>query len=959
MKFSLLSFVLVFCSLSIRAQDGKATYSSKAINFSETKPLRELPIIAPVGKEHKARIIPNKFRRNKPVNFNAMPVGQDPAWQKDNGSKKGRAPIIDWDGLNYGEGQAIPPDPSGAVGPDHYVQMVNTSWKIFDKTDSLLYGPASLGSIWGGNVNDGDPIVLYDKFADRWFLSEFKQSNNALLVAVSTTPDPLGSYYTYEFPLGTYFPDYPKYSIWTDGYYMTANKQGEQCYVLERDSMIAGSATAQIVGFDIPDIETSGFFSALPAHAGSSLPELGTPNYLFYFQDDAWSNQVDTDHVKIWEIDVDWLNTTNSTISTAFELDVAAFDSEFASNWDDIEQPNGQHLDAIPGAFMYMAQYRKFGTYDAVVLNHTVDVDATNHAGIRWYELRKYGNEDWEVHQQGTYAPDEDSRWMGSIAMDYQGNIGLAYSVAGTSTYPSLRFTGRYSFDPLGEMTITEETIIDGTSSQSGTNRFGDYAQMTVDPDDDATFWFTGEYISNNWKTRIAAFKIANEYDHDLGVIDVVSPVNGVLTANEEVTVKVYNFGLFEQSGFDISYQLGPGTVFTETYSDTLWSGESLEFTFSQTVDMSVEGTNYTITSYTSLANDEYLINDTLVSQVMHVHQNDIGISAITEPVSSSTLGDSESITVTIENFGSEAQSNFPVSYSIDGGAVFTDTVFSILDSAGFMSHTFTETADFSTIGDYVITAYTGLASDADNTNDTLWTTVTKEVCTPVSNCNFGDRITRIVMGSIDNQTACSPDGYGDYTTMVTDMYQTGNNMVQVSGGFSNQRLTMWIDLDDNFQFDTTEMVLGNELFTVALTDIPFNLPPNANLGEHLVRFRSQYNTGVMDPCIAIQYGETEDYKVNILEGDTIGLTENETNFGIDIIEIEPGLFNLSLKDYNFNFMDLEIHNSVGQLIYERRENNPDKNYSTTIDISDQAKGYYLLRVANGLYSKIEKIVVR
>ena len=176
-------------------------------------------------------------------------------------------------------------------------------------------------------------------------------------------------------------------------------------------------------------------------------------------------------------------------ISTPQQLNVSPFDSEFQTSWNDIEQPGtSQRLDGIPTAFMYMAQYREFPGYASVVLNHTVDVSGTDHAGIRWYELRKTGTNPWTVYQEGTFSPDGESRWLGSICMDYQGNIGMAYSVSGPTVLPSIRYTGRYSTDPLGQMTLAEEDIIAGTGVQSGANRWGDYAHMTIDPVDDATF---------------------------------------------------------------------------------------------------------------------------------------------------------------------------------------------------------------------------------------------------------------------------------------------------------------------------------------------------------------------------------------------------------------------------------------------------------------------------------------
>jgi len=950
--------LFIFCSSWAFGQERKASYFSKATSFNITEPLSELPVIEPLAKEHTPRIIPNKLRRNKNVNKNAKPIGPDPSWQKTPGRIHGRSPLIDWEGTNFAEGQAIPPDPSGAVGPDHYVHMVNTSWKIFDKTDSLLYGPASLGSIWGGSVNDGDPIVMYDKFADRWFLSEFEISTNSLMVAVSTSSDPLGSYYTYIFPLGNTLPDYPKYSVWNDGYYVTANKSGEQCYVLERDAMLVGDSTAQIIGFVMADIETSGFFSALPANAGSTLPEAGTPNYLFYFQDDGWSNQVDTDHVKIWEVDVNWTTPANSTISAPQSLDVAAFDSEFTAAWDDIEQPNGQFLDAIPGAFMYMAQYREFPGYEVVVLNHTVDVNATNHGGVRWYELRKYPEANWSVYQQGTYAPDSLHRWMASICMDYQGNIGLAYSVSGPATFPSLRYTGRHAGDPLGEMTIIEETIVNGTSSQSATNRYGDYAQMTIDPSDDATFWFTGEYISNNWKTRIAAFKIANDFDHDLAIVDINSPVNSIMDTAETITVSISNFGLFDEWDFEVGYQVDTGAIVSETYMDTILSGQTVLYSFSQHANLSIEGQTYSIKTYTGLATDEFTLNDTLVLPVMHLNANDIGITAITSPFSGNDLTDDELLTVHIENFGYQSQVNFPVSYGINGGAWITDTVMTTLDSGSVLSYSFTETADLSSLATFDIIAFTGLALDVVNSNDTLTKSVEHFICSPNSNCQIGDHIERVVLGTIDNSSMCSEDGYGDFSYLITDLQHMGFDNLQIKAGFINQRLSMWVDFNDNFSFETDELVISDAAFSNSLTSIPFNIPLDAPLGEHLCRIRSRFQQAILDPCVDVEYGETEDYTVNIITNDTIGLDENELNFEYQIMSLGNGLIQLDIQNYSMEILSIKVHNSIGQLIQEISEKHISGSFSRILDLSAFSDGYYLISIGDGNQSRVKKVLL-
>lgn len=475
------------------------THTWVASSFSITERLGDLP-----EEEEKtydmSKSMPNK--RDKMEYVGAPPVGDDPVWQKEKASSINRAPVAEWNGLSG----ANPPDPSGAVGPNHYVQMVNSQYRVYDKTGTVLK-TGNLGSLLGGG-NAGDPIVLYDKFADRWFLSQFDFSNN-LQVAVSQTSDPTGAYYSYTFNVGSSFPDYPKYSLWSDGYYVTSNKSGNEAFVMERDKMLAGDASAQMIQFNVPSLSTTGFFSLLPAHAGSTLPSVGTPNQLFYFQDDAWSG-VGADHIKVWDVSVDWTNISNSTISTPYQISVSSFDSGFSGGWDNITQPGTtQKLDAVPEAFMFMNNYREFSTHNSMVMCHSVDVDNTNHSGIRWYELRQVAGGNWTLYQEGTYAPDGDSRWLGSINMDKFGNIALAYCVSGTSTFPSLRYTARWAGGPLGQMTYLEQSAIEGASSKGGDNRWGDYAQMTIDPSDDMTFWHTGPYMTTGGAVRTRIFSMS------------------------------------------------------------------------------------------------------------------------------------------------------------------------------------------------------------------------------------------------------------------------------------------------------------------------------------------------------------------------------------------------------------------------------------------------------------------
>jgi hypothetical protein len=447
-----------------------------------------------------------------------------------------KAPIIN---VNGQSGSGVPPDPTGAVGTDRYVQAVNTAYRVYLKTGQSTGSAHNLSFLWPGSQDAGDPIVMYDRHADRWFISQFNFGPNRMLIAVSETNNPAGSYYTYEFTFSN-FPDYPKFSVWWDGYYMTSNSS-KTAIVFEREQMLVGNPDARMIALSAPNVVNSGFTSVLPADADGDLPPAGTPCYFFNLEDNSWG--APSDRIKIYAMTTDWNTTSNSEVAQHQTLNTATFDPWLYTGWDNISQPNSsQRLDAGLGIFYFRAQHTRWSDHNSVVLCHGVDV-GSNHCAIRWYELRDANDGNWSIYQQGTWNPDAADRYYASIAMDHEGNIGLGYSCADGSNdiYAGLRYTGRLASDPLGEMTFAEVTAISGTASQEGTNRFGDYAHISLDPDG-ATFWFTGEYIGTggNPKTRIFSFAFA-----PVGMEDApdASPAFGLVATQLGNTINVHVHG--------------------------------------------------------------------------------------------------------------------------------------------------------------------------------------------------------------------------------------------------------------------------------------------------------------------------------------------------------------------------------------------------------------------------------
>ncbi len=515
----------------------------RAYDFSLTPPMREWePVIEREMIEEKEEV--HQERQLTPIVNPAGEYTDESTVQREMGTRQSRGPIVSWQGMS---GSGYPPDPSGAADSDYYVQAVNTSWRVYTKTGTPVTNQANLSSVTGGS-NLGDPIVMYDRHADRWIISQFRQSPSGILVAISQTGDPTGSYYTYQFNFPQ-FPDYPKYSIWWDGYYGTSNSN-RTAFVFERDKMLAGDPSAQAILLTATTANSQGFRSVLPADADGDLPPNGTPCYFFNVEDNAWSG-VSQDQIEVFEFTTDWSTPGNSQIVSSQIIPTAPFDINFSGGFANIAQPGtSQRIDAIQQVLMFRAQHMRWVGSNTIMLSCAVDL-GSNRSGIRWWELRDQNNGIWQIAQEGTYAPDNTaSRWMSSIAMDKYGNVGMGYSVIDPSKtmYASLAYTGRKASDAVNVMTIQETIVQSGTGSQTITDRFGDYAHLALDPNG-TTFWYTGEWLANSPRTRIFSFDIQselgfepNDYHKDLKMIithldgQIITKASGIFN-NESVVI--------------------------------------------------------------------------------------------------------------------------------------------------------------------------------------------------------------------------------------------------------------------------------------------------------------------------------------------------------------------------------------------------------------------------------------
>ncbi|MGE5734071.1 MAG: hypothetical protein ACM34E_03170 [Acidobacteriota bacterium] len=477
-------------------------------------------------------------------------------------------PLLTFEGLSnldnfdlFGD-RFNPPDPNGDVGPNHYVEMVNLAFAVYDKQGNMLSGPTELGALWAGFAipdcadSSGDPVVVYDQFADRWILTQFTmrgKKDPALpfynCVAVSQSGDPTGAYFRYAFITSVpdfktfLMPDYPKYGVWKRSYVLTSRdsaptgEYGVSVYALERSKMITGIPNARAVHFFLdstsvaPNLIGDGL---LPADIDGKVQPTDTAAIpIMGIQDDGGPFGATFDGLNIWELRIQWQSIPQASLVFRTSLRVSPFDSIFPCGVvrgsqrpdarDCLPQPGitdgSRFLDILSyrQRLMFRLAYRKFGTYESMVTNQSVEA-RPGIAGVRWYEIRRT-NGQYSLFQQGTYAPtDGVHRWMGSIAQDKLGNMALGYSVVnGTSVFPGIRYTGRMKRDAKGQMSLGEATLISGSGIQLTPNsRWGDNTSMNIDPVDDCTFWYVNEYYrikgtSANpapWQTRIGSFKL-------------------------------------------------------------------------------------------------------------------------------------------------------------------------------------------------------------------------------------------------------------------------------------------------------------------------------------------------------------------------------------------------------------------------------------------------------------------
>ena len=666
-------------------------------------PLDLMPVAARQPRvEHEVKKLP-MVRRG--------PRNQDPVVQSIESALTLLAPTagVQFDGVGQGltgpQGTfsvaSAPPDTNGDVGPNHYVQTVNTDFAVFSKTGTVLYGPVPINTLWSGfgggcqTANDGDPVVLYDPMADRWIISQFQVTTQPFqqCIAVSQTPDPTGAYNRYAFSYSDGFPDYPKMGVWPDAYYTTFNmfNNAGTAYLYakvcayDRAKMLTGAAATQQC-FNT----TSSFGGLLPADLdGSRQPPAGAPNYVVGLG-------TTTTTLAYWKFHVDWTTPASSTFTGPTTLTVPSYTEACGASGTCIPQSGGGSLDSLSDRLMFRLAYRNQanGT-QSLVVNHSVTAGTA--VGVRWYELRADSANNLSVFQSGTYAPDTTYRWMGSAAMDQAGNIALGFSGSSSALKPSLRYTGRLAGDAAGTMTQGENIMITGAGAQgSSLTRWGDYSMLGVDPSDDCTFWFTSEYIpangTFNWKTRIGSFKLpgCGVVGNDFGMsaspatVAVAAGGSGTTTVGTTLTSGTAETVTFSASGLPAgaSASFSPASVTAGGSSTlTLNAGTAAAGSYTVTVTGTAASATHTTTvTFSVAAAPDFSIAITPTSRSVVVG------TSTTYTVSTTAIGGStQSITLSVSGLPAGASGSFsPATVTAGGSSTLTVTTSAVAAATTF-----------------------------------------------------------------------------------------------------------------------------------------------------------------------------------------------------------------------------------------------------------------------------------
>lgn len=663
--------------------------------------------------EPKNQVIKPNFKGRDLIEVdNTNTHNPDWVWQQHQNTEKIAAATVVWQFQGLGTNLS-PPDPTVDADSNVVIQSTNSNggsvYRIFNKNTGATIASSLTMQTLGGSAGAGDPIVLYYKPARRWFLMEFSSTGNKLLVHVSQTSNPQGSYYTYSFTC-TSFPDYPKWSFCqaSDAFLVTTNQGGPPTtYAMKLSTLLTGATSPFIkiaIGYSLNGF---GFQSITPVdlEGDNAAPTGMKPLFVRHRDDESHTNGTPdsgtNDWIELWEMTINWTAST-ATVTKIQDISIAEIDSKLCglTSFACIKQPGTTNtLDPLRETVMYKAPMRVFGTHQAMVLALSTDVDGADRSGVRWVELRRatgVTTATWTKYQEGTYAPGTGtSRWMPAINIDKNGNIIMAYSTSSNTTgdFPSIKMTGRKPCDPLGTMTVPETTIIAGTSSKTGDTRWGDYHHMSIDDFDGLTFYFTGVYHNSSTKTNVSAIRM-NPDAKDASIFDIfqVTP-GGVCGSSTQLGVVVQNMGTAAITSGVIQWQIGSGALTNVNYtSNQLTSVGSLDTIF-VTVTGLVNGSNsVTINSTTvnGTSPDDNICNDTK-TYTLTVGAGGFTVNSTVNAQPTCTTNSGQ---VTLVPTGGTS----PFTYALNNGTPQSSATFSNL-AAGTYSYTITDNSGCSGTG--------------------------------------------------------------------------------------------------------------------------------------------------------------------------------------------------------------------------------------------------------------------
>ncbi len=758
--------------------------------------------------------------------------------------------------------------------------------------------------------------MLYDEYADRWIASQFSLPNYPAgpfyeLIAVSDDGDPNGTWYRYAYEFAN-MPDYPKFGVWHDGYYMTINQfkprsgsyAGGGVVVFNRTQMLAGNPDASMIMFNLG----TAYGSLLPADADGSAASTGGNFFA----------NLGTNSLRIWQSNINWSSPSSSTLSLTQTLTTNSFSYSGIT----INQPGtSQTLDPLASRLMYRLQYRKFSGYEVMLTNHTVNANGAGQAGVRWYELRKNTGGSWAIYQQGTYAPNDGiDRWMASVAMNGFGDIAVGYSGSSSSSFPSVRFAGQTAASSgTGILDVAESIIHAGTASQTGVNRWGDYSMMSVDPTNDATFWYTNEYSSGgwNWRTKIASF-------------------NFPTTSPPPVPVVAF-------TGAPTTINAGQSVTFTDnsTNNPTSWSWQF------------PGGTPATSTAQ----NPVVVYNTTGVYSVTLTASNSTGsgtpltktnyITVNTPPAGNPPIA-SFTATPTIVTVGGTVQftdlsSNTPTtwSWSFPGGTPSTSTLQN-------------PTIQYNTAGAYSVTL---TASNANGTSqpytraDYITVNPPAGYCTSTSTSNATDWITKVVVGAYTNTTGAAL--YTNFASgpTLTPGLSTSVNLTPNSTSRKNF-WRVWIDYNADNDFDDAGELVFSANNRKGIASGSFIVPSGVS-GTARMRVTMK-NGGAPTSCETFTNGEVEDYLVTFGGAAAPIASENADNaFDLQLYPNPAAdILNVVVKG-EADKVNMKVYNAFGVIIqdFDTREK------TTVLNLSNYAKGIYYVGADNGITTTLKKFI--